>query len=201
VSNFENKIKALEKIAEEIKKCKECKRNKYGLPVPGEGDPNANLMFIGMAPGIEESKTGKPFVGRAGKFLNSLLDSIGIDRKDVFITSPVKYYPGKRILTNEEILHGRKHLLKQIETIKPKLIITLGDVALKALFPDEKLLVSNLHGKIIERKGIKYFITFHPAAAMRFPKIRKKMQEDFNELKEFIKEKKLSECAQNIFFN
>jgi len=180
-----DKIKSLEKVVEEIKNCGECKRRKIGLPVPGEGNPNARIVFVGEAGGPTESKTGRPFVGRAGKFLTQLLNSIGIKREDVFITSSVKYYPGRRTLKNEEIAHGRKHLLKQIEIINPKLIVLLGNVALKALFPDKKLSVSKIHGKEIEKEII-YFPTFHPAAAMRFPKVRKLMQEDMKKLRIII---------------
>lgn len=181
-----DKRKELQKIAEEIRNCKECKRDKYGLPVPGEGNPNADAIFLGMAPGICESKTGRPFVGRAGKFLTKMLDSIGIDRKEVYITSPVKYYPGRRAPTDEEIAHGRIHLLKQIEIINPKLIVLLGNVALRAIFPDEKLLVSKIHGKAIEKNGITYFPTFHPSAAMRFTGMRNAMMQDMIKLKEYL---------------
>lgn len=180
-----DKEKELQEIAKEIEECKECKRGKYGLAVPGEGNPNADIIFVGESPGPEESKVGKPFVGRSGKFLTQLLSSIGIDRKNVFITSPLKYHPGRRAPTDEEIAHGRKHLLKQIEVIKPKLIVLLGNVALKALLPDEKLSVSKIHGKEI-KKDIVYFPTFHPSAAMRFPKIRKLMEEDMKKLKKII---------------
>ncbi|MEM5806047.1 MAG: uracil-DNA glycosylase [Candidatus Aenigmatarchaeota archaeon] len=180
-------MRTLEKIGEEIEKCPECKKNKFGLPVSGEGNPNAKIMFIGEAPGREESKTGRPFVGRAGKLLTELLDSIGIKREEVFITSPVKYYPGKRKLTTKEILHGRKHLLKQISVIKPKLIVALGNVALKALFPDKKLSITKIHGESIYADKI-YFPTFHPAAALRFPKIKKLIKKDFCKLKKIIKE-------------
>ncbi len=181
-----DKKRALEKIADEIKKCKECRKNKYGLPVPGEGDPNAKVMFIGEAPGIEESKVGRPFIGRAGKFLTKMLNSIGIKREKVFITSPVKYYPGKRAPNIKEIRHGMLHTKKQIEIIKPKVIVLLGNTALKALI-DEKAKISKLHGKIIKKNGIIFIPTFHPSAAMRFPKIKEKMEKDFKKIRRFLK--------------
>lgn len=180
-----NKEKALLKVAIEIKNCKECKKDKFGLAVPGEGYPEAKVMFIGEAPGIEESKIGRPFVGRAGKFLNKFLDSIGIKRKDVFITSPVKYYPGKKAPNKEEIKHGMIHTIKQIEIIKPKIIVLLGNVALHALI-DEKLNISKVHGNVIKKGNIIYIPTFHPSAAMRFPKIRKQMEKDFEKIKRLI---------------
>lgn len=182
---MDKKVKLL-KIANEISKCKLCKKDKFGLPVPGEGDANAKIMFIGEAPGIEESKTGKPFVGRAGKFLDKLLRLAGIDRKKVFITSLLKYYPGKRAVKNWEIEHGKIHLWEQIETIKPKLIVLLGDIAKKAIL-EEPRKVSLIHGKLIKKGEIFFFPTFHPAAAMRFPKIRKLTEADFIKLKNVIR--------------
>jgi len=182
------KIKALEKISEEIKNCEECKRNKFGLAVPGEGNPNAKIMLLGESPGPTESKVGRPFVGRSGRFLTEILDLIGIKREEVFITSPLKYYPGRRAPTTEEIRHGMLHTTKQIEIINPKLIVMLGNVALKALFPNEKFKVSEIHGKPIRKNGRIYFPTFHPSAARRFPKVREKMIKDFEKLKLLIKE-------------
>lgn len=175
----------LRKISREIKNCKECKKGKYGLAVPGEGDSNARIMFIGEAPGIEESKTGRPFVGRAGRFLTQLLNSIGIKREEVFITSPVKYHPGRRAPNKKEVKHGMIHTKKQIEIIKPKIIVLLGNVALHALI-DEKLNISKIHGKIIKKENIIFIPTFHPSAAMRFPKIREKMEKDMKKLKQMI---------------
>lgn len=172
-------------IASEIAKCKECKKNKSGLPVPGEGNPNAKTMFLGEAPGPLESKTGRPFIGRSGKFLTKMLDKIGIKREDVFITSPVKFYPGRRAPTLEEIKHGMTHTKKQIDVIKPKFIVLLGNVALHALI-DENINISKVHGKIIEKDGIRFFPTFHPSAAMRFTKVRIRMEEDFRKIKRFI---------------
>jgi uracil-DNA glycosylase family 4 len=174
------------KIAEEIAKCKICKKGKFGLPVPGEGNPNTKIMFLGEAPGPSESKIGRPFVGRSGKFLTKMLEKIGIKREDVFITSPVKYYPGKRAPDLEEIRHGMTHTRKQIEAIKPKIIVLLGNVAVKALI-DEKLRISDIHGKLIEKEGVNYFPTFHPSAAMRFTKVRLKMEEDLKKLKTILK--------------
>jgi DNA polymerase len=179
------KEQELLKIAEEISKCTVCKKDKFGLPVPGEGNPNAKIMFIGEAPGIEESKTGKPFIGRAGKFLDKLFALIKIERKNVFITSPLKYYPGRRSIKNLEIEHGKIHLQKQIEIIQPKLIVLLGNVAIKATLGRNYELLK-IHGKLIEKDSIFYFPTFHPAAGMRFPKVKKLIKGDFIKLKKII---------------
>jgi DNA polymerase len=173
------------KIAEEIANCKQCKKDKFGLHVPGEGKSDAKIIFLGEAPGYQESQTGRPFVGRAGKFLTKMLDKIWIKREEVFITSPVKYFPGRRAPSLDEIRHGMIHTKKQIEVIKPKIIVLLGNVAIKALL-DEKLRVSDIHGKIIEKDGVKYFPTFHPSAAMRFTGMRTKMEVDFKKLKSLL---------------
>ncbi|MFH8086776.1 MAG: uracil-DNA glycosylase [Candidatus Aenigmatarchaeota archaeon] len=177
---------SLEEIEKEIKECEECKKGKFGLPVPGEGNPKAKIFFLGEAPGKEEAKTGKPFVGRAGKFLTKILNKIGIKREEVFITSPVKYYPGKRTLTKEEIEHGMTHTLKQIEAINPKIIVLLGNVALKSIFPEENFKVSKVHGKVWKKGNRICFSTFHPASAMRFPRIRKFMENDMKKLKKIL---------------
>lgn len=179
-----NKTYQLKKIAFEIAKCRGCKKNTSGLPVPGEGDPNARVMFVGEAPGRKEAETGRPFVGRAGKLLTELLTGIGIKRSDVYITSPVKYYPGKRTPKSSEIKHGAVHLLAQINIIQPKCIVLLGKSAHKALIGDVPV-VKN-HGKSFKKGGIVYFSTFHPAAALRFPKYVKVMEEDFAKLKTLI---------------
>jgi DNA polymerase len=144
-------------------------------------------MLIGEAPGIEESRTGRPFVGRSGKFLMTLLTAIGLKRSALFITSPVKYYPGKRALKLTEIRHGATHTQKQIEVITPKVIILLGNVAIKAVL-GEKLKVSDIHGRILQKGGVTIIPTFHPSAAMRFPTIRAKMRQDFITIHRYLSE-------------
>ncbi len=178
----EEKQKKLDEIAGEIERCAECKKGKSGKPVPGEGNPEAKIFFLGEAPGVKESETGQPFVGRSGKHLSKLLAEIGLKRENVYITSPVKYFPGKRAPTPEEIEHGKTHLLKQLEVIKPKLIILLGGVAIRATLGKRTSVLKD-HGKIIENEGVDYFITFHPSAAIRFTRPRLAMADDFKKLK------------------
>src|SRR4030095_15580275 len=146
----------LERIAGEIERCAECKKGKSGLAVPGEGDPDARIMLIGEAPGATEARTGRPFVGRAGKFLDKVLARSGIERRSVFITSPVKYFPGKRAPDEEEIRHGFKHLSAQIEAIDPKVIVLMGRVAMKAVFPDLEVKITERHGELLEKDGRTY---------------------------------------------
>ena len=184
----QNKQKALDKIAEEIKLCRICKKDKIGLAVPGEGNPNAKIVFIGEAPGKTEAKTGRPFIGRSGKLLRSLIQKAGLDDvKDVYITSPVKYLPKHGTPTPLEIAHGRKHLNDQLNVIQPKYLVLLGRVAALALL-EENLSVAALHGTVREKNGRNYFLTVHPAAALRFIKMKDLLFKDFRYLKGLIKE-------------
>lgn len=176
-------MKSLEQIAREIENCSECKKGKSGLAVPGEGNPKAGIMLIGEAPGKKESETGRPFVGRAGKFLDKVLAGSGIERKSVFITSPVKYFPGNRAPDEGEINHGRTHLMEQIEAVSPELVVLMGRVAMATIFPDGDISVTRDHGKIIRKDGRDYVVTVHPSAAMRFNRMRAIITEDFGKLK------------------
>ncbi|HYE22083.1 MAG TPA: uracil-DNA glycosylase, partial [Verrucomicrobiae bacterium] len=167
------KLKQLNRIAKEIQACRLCKRNKIGLPVPGEGNPDARIVFIGEAPGKTEARTGRPFVGRSGRLLRQMINSIGLsDTKDVYITSPVKYLPSHGTPTPQEITHGKIHLNNQLNVINPKVIVLLGNVAVQAVL-GMKLPILKDHGKIIEIAGRKHLITLHPAAVLRFPKYNK----------------------------
>jgi uracil-DNA glycosylase len=170
------------KIAGEIEACALCREGKVGLAVVGEGNPYAEIAFIGEAPGKEEAKIGRPFIGRSGRLLRSLIREIGLEEKEVFITSPVKYLPLRGTPTKTDIAHGRTHLLRQLAVIDPKIIVLLGHVATLAVL-DRDVAVSQEHGKTIKKGDKTYLITFHPAAAMRFPKIRKEFFEDFKKLK------------------
>lgn len=180
-----NKQNLLDQETKAIESCKICKRGMSGKAVAGEGNPNAKLVFIGEAPGLQEAKEGRPFIGRSGKFLTKLLDSIGIDRKNVFITSPVKYYPGRRAPNDVEIAHGKTHLDRQITIINPKVIVALGRVAAKAIL-SEDISVSKLHGRTVKKNNYPVYITYHPSAAMRFTKVRNLTLTDFQNLKKLL---------------
>lgn len=183
-----NKQKALDKIAVEIVNCKICKIGKSGMAVPGEGNPDADIVFIGEAPGKTEAATGRPFIGRSGQLLRSLIRDIGLDdQKDVYITSPVKYLPDRGTPTSDDIAHGREHLLKQFAVIQPKFVVLLGRVAAEGVL-QKKVFVTKERGEIIdEMDGLKYFLTYHPAAALRFPnKFKPFLREDFLMVKTFL---------------
>lgn len=175
----------LEQIDKEIGKCKLCKIDTHGKAVPGEGNPDARVVFIGEAPGREEAKTGRPFVGRSGQLLRRLIKEIGLKEDDVFITSPVKYLPNRGTPDKMQIAHGRTHLMKQFEVINPKIIILLGNVACQGML-EMKIPVLKEHGKIIKRKGRNYLVTLHPAAVIRFSKYESLIREDFRKLKTLI---------------
>lgn len=162
---------SLKLIAEEINKCKKCPLHEgTNCAVPGEGPQTAKLFIIGQAPGAQEDKTGRPFIGRAGKYLTMMLDKIGIKREDVFITSTVKHFPPKnRPPTDEEMNACRPYLLRQLEAVNPKIVLLLGNSA--------KSVKQHIKGKIIVE-------AIHPSAAMRFKKMAQRMDKEFLRLKE-----------------
>ena len=177
----EEKLKALEKIAKEIERCRICKVGKSGKAVSGEGNPDADIIFIGEAPGRQEAKTGRPFVGRSGQLLRKLIAESGLAEENVFITSPVKYLPDRGTPTPKDVAHGRWHLTKQFAIIEPKVIVLLGVTACLGVL-GEKIPVTKRHGEIVKKDGKTYFITFHPAAALRFPQIKKLLLADFKKV-------------------
>ena len=181
-----SKNAALKKIAREIARCPACRRGKIGKPVPGEGNPNARIVFIGEAPGKEEAKTGRPFMGRAGKLLRPLIKEIGLSEKAVYITNPVKRLPKYGTPKKSDIIHGRTHLQKQLAIIKPKITVLMGRVALWAFF-DNPPQITKVHGRVFKKEGKSYFITLHPSAALRFKKFKRMLTGDFKKLKAVLK--------------
>jgi DNA polymerase len=182
---LEEKALALAAIAAKIAVCKICKRDKIGIAVPGEGNPEADIVFLGEAPGKEEAKSGRPFIGRSGKLLRALIKEAGIKEEEVFITSPVKYLPRHVTPTSVEIKHGRKHLREQLSIIQPKLIVLLGRTAYYAMF-DETCEIGKIHGTTFERAGVRYMVAYHPAAPLHSPKLRVELYNDFKKLKRLI---------------
>ncbi len=145
----------------------------------GEGSPDADLVFIGEAPGKNEDIQGLPFVGAAGKFLNEMLEGIGLKRSDVYITNIVKYRPPEnRDPYPDEKAAFLPFLRRQIEAIKPKLVVTLGRHSMEALLPPE-LKISQCHGQAKRYKGQVYLPLFHPAAALYNGSMRQTLIDDF----------------------
>jgi uracil-DNA glycosylase len=154
--------------------------------VPGEGPLNASMMFIGQAPGRSEDEKLRPFIGRSGELLSSMLNSARIRRDRVYITSVVQFFPPEnRMPTDEESELCMPFLKEQVSIIKPKAVVLLGSLSSKMLLNVES--VEKDHGRIVERNGIKYMVTFHPAAALRFFRIRTIMKEDFKKLRALAK--------------
>ena len=150
----------------------------------GFGNKKAKIMLIGIAPGKQEIKQGKPFVGPAGKWLDKILKKSGIDRKKLYITNVVKIKtPNNRKPNESEIRKFIPILKKEIKTIRPKLIILLGETASKNFI---KLPFKDVRGKFIKQKEFIFLPVYHPSAA-RFTKIRKKLEEDFAKVRLFEK--------------
>jgi DNA polymerase len=177
--------KLLDAIAKEIRDHVPC-----GFPiceqatnlVPGEGSATATVVLVGEAPGAKEDESGRPFVGGAGKLLDRLLEEAGLERSDVFITNVVKARPpGNRDPKADEVAHHLPWLEAQLEVIGPKLIVPLGRHALTRFAPDAK--ITQAHGSVLERDGRTLFPMFHPAAALRNPKLRATLHEDAKALR------------------
>jgi DNA polymerase len=169
--------------------------NEY-LPVIGEGSLTAKIFFVGEAPGKTEAETGKPFCGRSGKFLTEMLESIGLERKDVYITSVVKDRPqDNRDPTQKEIVLYGPYLDRQFDIIKPKVIVLLGRISMKYVFEkaciaDKLETIGTMHGKVYEGKlsygKVILLPLYHPAAALYNPKNKQVLLEDFKVVKKYI---------------
>ncbi|MFL5841847.1 MAG: uracil-DNA glycosylase [Thermoleophilaceae bacterium] len=158
----------------------------------GAGNANADLMFVGEAPGATEDKTGLPFVGRAGKLLDELLAEVGLERGDVFITNVICCRPpGNRDPLPEEIEACKPYLYKKVELIEPKVICTLGNFATKLLTGDPTG-ITKVHGRPQERevggRVVNLFPIFHPAAALRTDSVKEMLREDFAKLPPLLAE-------------
>ena len=183
-----NRTGTLEQVAELIRNCSDCSLSQGRInPVPGKGNPRALVMFIGEGPGFQEDRQGIPFVGPAGKLLDSLLDSIDMSREDVFIANMVKCRPPEnRDPAPPELAACAKYLDRQIELVDPKLIVTLGRFAFGRYFPGEG--ITKARGKLREKNGRKIFPVLHPAAVLRRDELRSTMIEDFKTISNLLKD-------------
>lgn len=164
----------LEKLKEKIGHCTKCQKDTIGVMVFGEGNPNAKIMFVGEAPGKQEAASGRPFIGRSGKLLRSMIRDTGIKENEVYITSPVKYLPKRGTPSKKQIEHARKPFLEQIAIIDPELIVLLGKTAISAVLQQD-ISVLKEHGTVFRQDGRNILITLHPAAVLRFPKKYKEL--------------------------
>lgn len=163
----------------------------HSNPVLGEGNPNAEVMFIGEAPGQKEDELGRPFVGPAGQFLNELLGTIGLKREDVYISNVVKYRPpNNRDPTPEEKEACMPWLMAEIAIIKPRVIVPLGRHALGHFFTN--ISITAAHGKPQKlTDDVTVFPIYHPAAALHNGNLRQSLFDDFAALGEFLKSRKI----------
>lgn len=182
----------MSKIESEIRICTKCRLYQSRTNVvPGEGNISARLMFIGEAPGAREDATGRPFVGAAGRLLTQLIEGIGLRREDVYITNVVKCRPPQnRDPQPDEIYTCLPYLKRQINIIRPELIVTLGRHATKTIFELAGLSfasMNSIHGSEfrgkIDGQYIRIIPTYHPAAALYNPNLRKTLVEDFSNIK------------------
>lgn len=174
----------LEEIENEVKKCTKCKLcTTRKNTVFGQGNINADIMFIGEGPGADEDEQGLPFVGKAGKLMEQAFIGIGIKREDIYIANIVKCRPPQnRTPEYDEINCCIDYLKNQIKIIKPKIIVLLGNTALKSVFGEEYS-ITKTRGKWLEKRGIKYMPTYHPAALLRD---ESKKIDFWNDLKQII---------------
>jgi uracil-DNA glycosylase family 4 len=182
---LENKS-VLDQIALEASNCFKCElHHTRKNSVPGSGPINAEIMFIGEAPGFHENEQGFPFVGAAGQFLDELLSSINIKREHVYITNVVKCRPpGNRDPQNDELASCSSMLDRQINAINPKVIVTLGRYSMNKFLPYAK--ISQAHGQAVQIRGRMIVPFFHPAAALHQPSRRPVLEADFAKLHDLI---------------
>jgi DNA polymerase len=187
----------LETLKRTIDSCKECSLGNSRLnTVIGVGSPTADLMFVGEGPGFDEDHKGEPFVGKAGQLLTKIIEAMGYTRENVYITNIVKCHPMIDPTNPEKRSNDRppaplemetcKHYLdKQIEIIKPKIIIALGASSAKCLLYSEES-ISKIRGVVKEYKGIKLMPTYHPAALLRNPSLKKFVWDDMKRVMHYL---------------
>ncbi len=186
----EDKIDSLDKLQSKVHKCKKCKLEKSRTNVVfGEGSAKSGLMIIGEAPGEEEDRQGKPFVGRAGQLLTKIIEAIHLKRQDVYIANALKCRPPfNRNPDESELENCREYLKAQIHFIKPKAILCVGKFAVRTLLASEEP-ISKLRGKWTEFLGVPLMPTFHPAYLLRNPSAKKLVWKDVLQVKALLDRK------------
>jgi len=186
---FASQADALIAIRTDIGDCTRCKLHTLGRAhiVFGVGNPSADLMFVGEAPGADEDIQGIPFVGRAGQLLTKIIEAIGLKREDVYIANVIKCRPpGNRNPEPDEVDTCEPFLFRQIDVIKPKVIVALGKFAaqttLRTLDP-----ISRLRGRLYDYRGAKLMPTFHPAYLLRNPSSKREVWEDMKVVRDLLK--------------
>ena len=171
-------MSALSELYQEIALCKQCEIARYRTKVvPGEGAEDADIMFIGEAPGWHEDQQGRPFVGPAGMYLDKLLASISLKREQVYIANVIKCRPqGNRDPLPSEIQNCREWLERQIELIHPRMIVTLGRFSMAMFFPGKS--IGKIHGTAQKQDDVIYFAMYHPAAALHQQSLHQAIEAD-----------------------
>ncbi len=183
-------MSALSELYQEIAHCRQCEIARHRTKVvPGEGAENADILFIGEAPGWHEDQQGRPFVGPAGQFLNELLASINLKREQVYIANVIKCRPPEnRDPLPIEIRSCRKWLDKQIELISPRMIVTLGRYSMAMFFPGKS--ISKIHGTAQKSDNVIYYAMYHPAAALHQQSLRQAIEADMLKIPSLLAETK-----------
>jgi len=185
---FREPAEALAGVKTFIGECTRCKLSGLGRTqvVFGVGNPSADLMFVGEAPGADEDVQGVPFVGRAGQLLTKIIEAIGLRREDVYIANVIKCRPPQnRNPEPDEIETCEPFLFQQIDVIKPKVIVTLGKFAAQCLLRSEEP-ISRLRGRLFDYRGAKLIPTFHPAYLLRNPASKREVWEDMKLVKKLL---------------
>ena len=178
----------LDDLNEEVRVCPRCPLCRTRTKaVPGEGPSDAEVMFIGEGPGFHEDKQGRPFVGPAGRFLEELIGSIGLRREQVYITNVVKCRPPEnRDPAPAEIEACAPYLTRQLATIKPKVVVTLGRHSMARYFPGQS--ITRIHGQPKRESGVIVFPLFHPAAGLRSPDVAAMTRQDMLRIPALLEE-------------
>ena len=179
----------LPQLSASLQDCQRCQLASGRTQVVfGTGNPQASIMFVGEAPGFYEDRQGEPFVGAAGKLLTELLQSIGLERSDIYIANVIKCRPpNNRDPLPDEIDTCKPFLLQQIELIQPKLVCTLGNFATQTLL-ERKVGITKVRGQVIRLEHFVVFPLFHPAAALHQGNLRVPLKEDFQKLKAVLEQ-------------
>jgi uracil-DNA glycosylase len=180
---------ALKAIRIDIGDCTRCKLHKLGRTqvVFGVGNPDADLMFVGEAPGADEDAQGIPFVGRAGQLLTKIIEAIGLRREDVYIANVIKCRPpGNRNPEQDEVDTCEPFLFRQIDVVRPKVIVALGTFAARTLLRTLDP-ISRLRGRVYDYRGAKLIPTFHPAYLLRNPASKREVWDDMKKVRDLLK--------------
>ena len=183
----------LESIREDLGDCQRCKLAPARKHIVfGSGNPKAELMFVGEAPGADEDEQGLPFVGRAGQLLTKIIEAIGMRREDVYICNILKCRPpGNRNPEADEIASCEPFLFRQIASVKPRVICALGTFGAQTLLRTREP-ISKLRGQFIDFRGAKLMATFHPAYLLRNPHEKRRVWEDVQKIRDYLQSLRVS---------